>query len=258
MPLANRKTYFLRLIWSGSFLAFILVVDAISIETQRRVMQGTMMSIAGGVTWIEYYPEWFFQALALLATAAVVILLLTVARLLGKPYPGLDQFASWKTSLISVSLLNVLFLGTSHVLSYPPFPLHQAYNTTLAYLCMLFGLQLQQFYDLASVFLITITVASVLLRYRGLGLGRRLLKVLQIVSLVMLPLGLEIFAFDNIEWNLHVAQFQDAYGIIPWFTNADLFFTSLFLFVLVTVFERAMPNFRVVWGQTKRRGARQG
>lgn len=254
----RRRAHLLQLVSSSAFLVFITIVYAMAVEAQRRVMVGTMTSIAGGVTWVEYYPEWFFQVLALLGVTTLVILSLTVTRLLGKPYPNQGQLASWKTSLVTIFLLNVLFLGTSHVISYPPFPLHGAYNATVALLCGIFGLGLQQFYDLASALLVAITAVSAFLRYRRLGLGGMLLKVAQVVSLIMLPLGLEIFAFDNLEWDLHVTQFQAAYGIIPWFTNADLFFTSLLLFVSATILTMALPNVRLVLEQAKRKEAHQG
>ena len=234
MGITVRKKYLLQLAISSSFLVFVVFMYVASNAIQQRIMSETMTSTVNGVTWVEYFPKWFFQILAFLGVVTLVGLTISVARLFGRPYPTLNQVASWKTSHVSVLLLNVLFRGSSHVLSYPPFAFYQAYNAAISGLCTFFGMGLQEFYDFSSLLLVLILVVSISARYRHGGAKTATLAVGQALSLAIVPLGLEIFAFDTPEWNLHVAQLQATYNLFPWFTNADLFFLSLTLFTTTT------------------------
>lgn len=208
---------------------------AVSYVTQQRMMSETMTSTINGVTWVEYFPEWFFQSLAFLVVVTLVGSIISVARFFGRQYPSLNQIASWKTSLVSIFLLNVLFLGTSHVLSYPPFPFYQTFNAAIAGLYTFFGMGLQEFYDFSSLLLVVLLAVSVLARFRHAGAKAGALAVSQVLSLAILPLGLEIYAFDPSEWNLHVAQVQTTYNLLPWLTNADLFYSVVALLVASTL-----------------------
>lgn len=235
MRKTGRQTCLLQLAITSSFLAFLIIVNVKSLATQLRITSETVTSTVSGVTWVEYYPEWFFQILAFLTVVTLVGLTITAARLFGKPYPTLSHIASRKTSLVSIFFLNVLFLGTSHVLSYPPFPFYRLYNVAMAGLCTFFGMDLQEFYDFSSFLLVLLLIVSVSARYRHTGAKTEALAVAQILSLTILPLELEIFAFDRSEWSLHFAQFQASYNIVPWFTNADLFFAASSVFALTLV-----------------------
>lgn len=235
MSTVDSKTHLLQFVTLSCLLFFVAVVYTSSVVFQQKIISATITSTAKGVTYAEYYPGWFFRVLALLQVVVIASWTVALARILGKSYPTLDQFVSRKVSLILVFLLNILFLGTSHALSYPPFPFYQTYNAIIAALCAFSGLGLQSFYDFASSLLLAATIASASLRYRDLGLEGGLRKVAQVVSLALMPLGVEIFVFDNSEWNLHVTQFQATYNMLPWFTNADLFFVTITLFLTATL-----------------------
>lgn len=223
-------------------MVFLAMVYVASSATQQRIMSETMTPTANGVTWVQYYPEWFFQILALLVVATLIGWTTTVARFFGKPYPNRSQLASRKTTLISILLLNVLFLGTSHAISYPPFPFYQTYSAVIGDVCTFFGVGLQQFYDFSSFLLVALLIISVSARYRHAGAETRALAVSQLLSLTTMPLGVEILAFDRSEWYLHVTQFQADYNVIAWFTNADLFYSVVALFVASTLIKSLGPR----------------
>ncbi|MDG6934734.1 MAG: hypothetical protein JRN68_08545 [Nitrososphaerota archaeon] len=221
---------------SSLFLFFLITIYEIASQAQAEDTARTLVSTANGLQWTQLYPNWFFQVLMALVTMMAVGLAILVARYFGKSFwPSRNQLASRRTYLASILLLNILFLGTSHVLSYPPFPFYQTYNIIIAQLCSLFWMGLQEFYDFFSLLLALLLILSTSSRYQNLGAKKAFLNVAQVFSLALLPLGLEIFAFDHSEWNLHVTQFQADYGIFPWFTNADLFFVSTVMFVAVTL-----------------------
>lgn len=66
-------------------------------------------------------------------------------------------------------------------------------------------------------------ISLVLFRKRGIGLA--LLRALEITSVTILPLGLEIFFFDRFEFNTHASDIQVLTGT-AWFTNADVLLLS--------------------------------
>lgn len=127
-------------------------------------------------------------------------------------------------------LLNILFLGTSHVLSRFPIQYWALYVYITVNLSLPFNGDVQAFYDMASSVLAILMISLSLLAFRRQGLRVAIVRTLQICSVSFLPLGIEIFFFDHSEWNLHVTEFQASYNLVPWFTNADLFFTMLLLF----------------------------
>ncbi len=135
--------------------------------------------------------------------------------------------AAW---FVPAFLLNILFLGTSHVLSRFPIQYWALYVYITVNLSLPFNGDIQAFYDAASSLLATLMISLSLLAFRRQGIRGAILHTLQICSLTFLPLGIEIFFFDHPEWNLHVTELQVSYNLVPWFTNADLFFTMLLLF----------------------------
>lgn len=66
-------------------------------------------------------------------------------------------------------------------------------------------------------------ISLVLFRKRGIGLA--ILRALEITSVTILPLGLEIFLFDRFEFNTHASDIQVLTGT-AWFTNADVLLLS--------------------------------
>lgn len=56
-------------------------------------------------------------------------------------------------------------------------------------------------------------------------MGVSLLRALQITSLALLPLGVEIYFFDRPEFNVHASDIQVQAGL-AWFTNADVLLLS--------------------------------
>lgn len=70
------------------------------------------------------------------------------------------------------------------------------------------------------VFTLAVFLLSLLL-FRRKGIGVALLRALEITSLTVLPLGLEIFFFDGFEFNVHASDIQVLAGL-AWFTNADV------------------------------------
>jgi hypothetical protein len=53
--------------------------------------------------------------------------------------------------------------------------------------------------------------------------------------LSILPLPVYMLLFDTSEFNLHVTSFQEHYGLLQWFTNADLLVLAVFMLVGGTV-----------------------
>lgn len=224
----------LQVLILGFLFVFLAGIYVYSNMIQQEVASRTLSSVMNLSTWVVYYPESFFQLLSMFTLTTLVGFLISLASYFKSAYPNWSQLASKKSIITWIFLLNILFLGTSHVLSYPPFPFFEAYNTVVGLMCSYFGLGLQQFYDYSSSVLVAILGLSATLRYHSLGLKGAFVCVTQILSLTFIPLGLEIFTFDHAEWGLHVTQFQAEYNVIPWFTNADLFFVSLFSFCCLT------------------------
>jgi hypothetical protein len=78
------------------------------------------------------------------------------------------------------------------------------------------------------LFTFAVFVISIFL-FRKRGIGVALLRAFEITSLTILPLGLEIFFFDRLEFNIHASDIQVLAGT-AWFTNADvLYLTSAIL-----------------------------
>ncbi len=124
-------------------------------------------------------------------------------------------------------LLNILFMGTSHVLSRLPISYWALYQDTMSYLSAPFGGDIQSLYDFASILLCLTMAGLCYTAFRRGGGETALLRTVQISSLSFLPLGVEIFLFDHSEWNLTVAKLQVEYGLFPWLTNANLFIIVL-------------------------------
>ena len=58
-----------------------------------------------------------------------------------------------------------------------------------------------------------------------------LFRAIQISSVVVMTLPIEIYFGDPGQFNIWVTTSQITYNILPWFTNADLLYAMLFVFV---------------------------
>jgi len=85
--------------------------------------------------------------------------------------------------------------------------------------------------DLISILLVAIVCTVAYFIYRNDGPMRRILRVLQLGSLSILPLPVYVLLFDTSEFNLHVTSFQEHYGLLQWFTNADLLVLASLIFL---------------------------
>jgi hypothetical protein len=74
------------------------------------------------------------------------------------------------------------------------------------------------------LFTLGVFVISLFL-FRRSGIGVALLRAVEITSLTILPLGLEIFFFDPFQFNIHASDIQVLAGL-AWFTNADVLYLS--------------------------------
>jgi len=141
--------------------------------------------------------------------------------------------------LVPAYLLNLVFLGTSGAATTYITPLN---NTFIA--LQTFVQDRHTFYDYTSAFLTLLLISSIYLSFRKHGPKTQILNTIQICSLSFLPLGIEVFLFDNAEWNLHVIQLQSDLNLIPWFSNADLLLTTLTLFTLSTIIKHKLRTGR--------------
>jgi hypothetical protein len=106
------------------------------------------------------------------------------------------------------------------------------------------SLPMKYFID-AEVILFTIAVFAIaLFLFQKRGIGVALLRAIEITSLTVLPLGLEIFLFDRFEFNIHASDIQALAGT-SWLTNADvLYLSSVILGIALLVEARRYSNRR--------------
>ncbi len=93
-----------------------------------------------------------------------------------------------------------------------------------------FSLETKLFIDSeVIVFTIAIFLLSMLLFWKA-GSFLPLLRALEITSASVLPLGFEIYFFDQLQFNIHASDIQTKIGL-AWFTNADVLYVSSGIFV---------------------------
>ena len=89
------------------------------------------------------------------------------------------------------------------------------------------------------VFIVATFVISLLLFWRK-GFWTALLRSIEITSVSILPLGIEIYLYDRSQFNIHASDIQVKMGL-AWFTNADLLYLTSTIVVatmLIEVFKR--------------------
>lgn len=152
---------------------------------------------------------------------------------------------SIKLNLIpNLVILNLSYLATSHAL---PGRLFQ--NTFVSYFVaggsnvmpftgLVYGINSRTFWDLSTLLSLGIIGSSVFWLYAK-NPKIATLRSIQVISLILIPLGLEIYVFDNSEFNMYIASTISNNATLNWFTNADLLWTSLIVFAIVTAFNTA-------------------
>lgn len=63
-------------------------------------------------------------------------------------------------------------------------------------------------------------------------------RAVQVDSLMVLILTVEIFLTDYVDFNLHVTNFQAHFNFVPWFSNADLLMVASSVLALSFVYPR--------------------
>jgi hypothetical protein len=140
-----------------------------------------------------------------------------------------------------VFAINLLFMWTSHVLSdFVPWFNYQ-FLSIMSSVSVPLHVDGQSFADVIALGLTILISVSIYRRFENRGTGTALLRVVQLTSLSLMPLGLEILLFDRSEFNLHVSHLQQDSGLFVWFTNADLL---LVLLIMVSVSSAALFLFQ--------------
>lgn len=97
-------------------------------------------------------------------------------------------------------------------------------------------LEMKLFIDCEVIGLvIAIFVISFLLFHSG-GIGVSLLRALEITALSILPLGLEIYLYDPVQFNIHASDIQVKVGL-AWFTNSDVLYVSSSILTITLLIE---------------------
>ena len=157
---------------------------------------------------------------------------------------------------VSVAIINLYFVWTSHVLSgYPS--VRASISNFAAYQMNLIGARswfpgtqgtaIREFIDYEVVGLTLTTLASSFLLFYKRGVKKAALRMLEIGSLSVIPLGIEIYIFDYREFYIHASIAQVKAGFLPWFTNADLLFLAMGTLSVAVAIElrHRLPPFRI-------------
>lgn len=136
---------------------------------------------------------------------------------------------------VAIFVIELYFAWTSHLLNFDigfktQVTNFAAYQMTLSLrpfysycpsiaIC---GHGLLEFVDVETLVLLGILSATIFYMYAARGVRFAFLKGLQVVSLVIVPLGLEVYLFDRQAFLIHVATIQSGNGLLSAFTNADL------------------------------------
>lgn len=138
--------------------------------------------------------------------------------------------------VISFVSLNVFFAWTSHLFDAAYQPLGTELTNVITMGDVLvwrvlglasLSLDTQVVADLEGIAALVLMTALIASLNRHEGTGKALLLALQVAAGCMVILGIEIAAFDYSEFYLHVTGLQLTLNLAPWFTNADLLFSSV-------------------------------
>ena len=150
---------------------------------------------------------------------------------------GKGTRAGWVMVWGSFALLNFYSLWSSRAImdALSPF-VAQEYLFPLQSYGFGFGIFGNLPVDLISILLVAVICTAAYFIYRNDGPMTRILRVLQLGSLSILPLPVYVLLFDTSEFNLHVTSVQEHYGVLQWFTNADLLILVSLVFLVSTIF----------------------
>lgn len=165
---------------------------------------------------------------------------------------GLGAHRSVRYALILVIVVsfvevNLYFAWTSHVLSaFQPIRADierfADYQSTLFGLTQLLGMPLPKggtetriVIDYTVVLFVAVAALSAFFLSVRRSFASGMVRMLQVGSLVVMPLGIEIYIFDRREFWIHASIAQVKTGFIPWFSNADVLFASIGVFFSATV-----------------------
>jgi hypothetical protein len=164
---------------------------------------------------------------------------------------------------VSVVIVNLYFVWTSHVLSGYQYVRSYISGFAAAQMNLINawpwftgagtkGTMVREFIDYEVVAFSLVIAASSFLLFVHRGLKKATLRMLEIGSLSVLPLGVEIYIFDYGEFWIHASIAQVKAGFIPWFTNADLLFLSAGILSVTAIIElrSRLPTFRTRPGPT--------
>lgn len=90
-----------------------------------------------------------------------------------------------------------------------------------------------------------LSLAMLFLLFAVAARKHSILRGLQATSVMLMLLPVEIYLSDRVEFNINVTSFQRYFGVVPWFTNADLLLTALVVFsgaVVLEVWPRLLPR----------------
>jgi hypothetical protein len=149
---------------------------------------------------------------------------------------GNETRAWWVVVWGSFGLLNFYALWSSRVFLdlLSPF-MAQPYLFSLQSYGFGFGVFGNLPVDLISVLLVAVICSAVFFVYRAERPATRVLRVVQVGSLSIIPLPVYVLLFDTSEFNLHVISLQQHYGLLQWFTNADLLVLATSVFLMSTI-----------------------
>ncbi len=185
--------------------------------------------MAWSEAWLEAMRYSYYSVSAFVVTC---ILSFLVCLILAFPrYKNRRSYAKMLL-LVSGSLLNAFFIWTAHV---PAGEIGVSLRI-LVFTAIYDGISVgipapAQDYICLGLLLTTIAAAFFLAISAGIKLA--IARATQAGSLVMMPLGLEVFLFDRSEYDLHFSLAQQSFGL-TWFTNADLLYLSAIVFMGTT------------------------
>jgi len=144
---------------------------------------------------------------------------------------SLDEIPALKDAITSFANYQMGLIGASNTFYHSA----TAFCASFQGKCSIPDVAVREFIDYEILALIGVVGASAFLFYHREGRFKAGARALQFVSLGIIPLGLEILLFDRQEFGIQVSVVQGALGILPQFTNADLLFLSVSVFLMTSI-----------------------
>jgi hypothetical protein len=201
--------------------------------------------------WVQAYSSW--QAKQTAYTDGLGISILAAMG-----FGGALAISWFPRAALALSFagVNFLFAWTSHVYLtvWPPmgnFIINQMTAQDKFFWDLVdlrYGGSTLQVADMETLALLVTVLVLTYLFTLNLGRWKACLRSLQIMGLSFMTIGLEIFDFDASEFNLHATQLQASYGVLVWFSNADLLYlgTAIFVATSLLFYRASLPNWGLV------------